>query len=209
MEVPYLQKMKPWELLVEEIGQFLGKEPKKFWLVKIWQDLLLLACNCAETIHFHSKLLVVGKQNSCYGFMKIKQFIMIRKYVLVNESVTDFCCVFDFYGYGGAKQCFEILSGQSYSWLQTQNVANFMMKEWEKRKKSKTKRMTEFLILFHANVWYHKIIGYLLCLGQDTKDLYPKYNLSFVSKPWFNHKRQQEAITIFLHLQIAKLEQSA
>ena len=36
-------------------------------------------------------------------------------------------------------------------------------------------------VFFHANVWYHRIIGYLLCLGQDLKDLHSKYNLSFVS----------------------------
>ena len=30
--------------------------------------------------------------------MKIKQFIMIRKYVLVNETLTDFCCVLNFMG---------------------------------------------------------------------------------------------------------------
>ena len=29
-------------------------------------------------------------------FMKIKQFIMIRKFVPVKESVTDFCCVLNF-----------------------------------------------------------------------------------------------------------------
>ena len=30
--------------------------------------------------------------------MKIKQFIMIRKFVPVNETVTDFCCVLNFRG---------------------------------------------------------------------------------------------------------------
>ena len=50
------KQLKPWELLVEEIGLFLGKDLKKFRLVKIWQDFLLLAGNCAEMIHFDSEL---------------------------------------------------------------------------------------------------------------------------------------------------------
>ena len=30
--------------------------------------------------------------------MKIKQFIMIREFVPVKESVTDFCCILNFMG---------------------------------------------------------------------------------------------------------------
>ena len=58
IEVPYLQKnnllIKLWELLLQEIGLFLGKDTKKFWLVKIWQDFLVLTGNCVGMIHFHS-----------------------------------------------------------------------------------------------------------------------------------------------------------
>ena len=46
--------------------------------------------------HFHRELCEQG--NSSYGFLKIKQFIMIRKLVLVKESVTDFCCVLNVIG---------------------------------------------------------------------------------------------------------------
>ena len=49
---------------------------------------------------------------------------MIRNFVPVNETVTDFCCVLNFMDMGGSEQCFEILSGHSYSSLQTQNAAN-------------------------------------------------------------------------------------
>ena len=40
---------------------------------------------------------------------------MIRKFVLVNENVTDFCCVLNCLGMEVPEQCFEILSSQSYS----------------------------------------------------------------------------------------------
>ena len=49
---------------------------------------------------------------------------MIRKFVPLNKTVTDFCCVLNFMDMGGSKKSFEILSGHSYSSLQIQNSAN-------------------------------------------------------------------------------------
>ena len=46
---------------------------------------------------------------------------MIRKFVPVKENVTDFYCVLNFLGIKVLNSVFEILSGQSYSLLQTQN----------------------------------------------------------------------------------------
>ena len=46
---------------------------------------------------------------------------MIRKFVPVKENVTDFYCVLNFLGINVLNSVFEILSGQSYSLLQTQN----------------------------------------------------------------------------------------
>ena len=59
-------------------------------------------------------------------------FIMIRNFVPVKENVTDFCCVLNFLGMNVPNSVFEILSSQSYSLLQTQNAANFMMKSGRK-----------------------------------------------------------------------------
>ena len=59
-------------------------------------------------------------------------FIMIRNFVPVKENVTDFCCVLNFLGMNVLNSVFEIFSGQSYSLLQTQNAANFMMKSGRK-----------------------------------------------------------------------------
>ena len=57
-------------------------------------DLLLLAGNFADMLHFHSKL--CGKRNSSCRFWQYKQFIMIRNLVPMKETVTDFCCVLEF-----------------------------------------------------------------------------------------------------------------
>ena len=75
-------------------------------------------------------------------------FIMIRKFVPVKENVTDFCCVLKFLGMNVLNSIFEILSGESYSLLQTQNAANFMMKEWKKMIKLREKGWLNFLRLF-------------------------------------------------------------
>ena len=42
---------------------------------------------------------------------------MIRNFVLVNETVTDFYCVLNFMDMGGSEQCFDILSDHSCSLL--------------------------------------------------------------------------------------------
>ena len=57
-----------------------------------------MAGNCAKMIHFHSDL--TGKWNSSSRFLPHKEFyfIMIRKFVPVNENVTDFCCVLNCLG---------------------------------------------------------------------------------------------------------------
>ena len=57
---------------------------------------------------------------------------MIRNFVKVKENVTDFYCILNFWGKNVLNSVFEILSGQSYSLLQTQNAANFMMKSGRK-----------------------------------------------------------------------------
>ena len=79
---------------------------------------------------------------------------MIRKLVPVKENVTDFFCVLKFLGMNVPNSVFEILCCQSYSLLQTQNAANFMMKEWKKMIKQREKGMDEFFMDFWANVWY-------------------------------------------------------
>ena len=94
---------------------------------------------------------------------------MIRKFVLVKENVTDFCCVLNVWIWKCPNSIFEILSGQSNSSIQTQNAVNFMMKEWKKMIKEWDKRMAEFLWFFvhiFGTIAYDNWIS-VLCLGQD------------------------------------------
>ena len=58
---------------------------------------------------------------------------MIRKRVLVNKAVTDFCCVLNFMDTKGSNTVFLIsCAGLFYSLLQAQNAVK-MLKQREKR----------------------------------------------------------------------------
>ena len=86
--------------------------------------------------------------------MKIKQFIMIRKFVPVKESVTDICCVLEFMGMLVWIVFLEIVRPVIIMTSNTKCCKFYDERVKEKDKKSEIKRMTKFLMVFPANVWY-------------------------------------------------------
>ena len=58
---------------------------------------------------------------------------MIRKFVPVKDSVTNFCCVLNFMGTDVPNSVVKYCLASYIHDFETQNVANFMRKEWKKR----------------------------------------------------------------------------
>ena len=66
-----------------------GNGRKSHFLIgQIFPEWLFVAGTCADNIHLYIQNYLDNRI--------FQQFIMIRKLVLVNETVTDFCCVLNF-----------------------------------------------------------------------------------------------------------------
>ena len=61
---------------------------------------------------------------------KNKQFIMIRKFVLVMETVTDFCCVLEFMDITGSCTVFGNLVG-SFIFISSKTKRPQMIIDWK------------------------------------------------------------------------------
>ena len=62
-------------------------------------------------------------------FDNTKQFIMIRNFVPVKETVTDFCCVLEFMDITGSCTVFENLVGP-FIFISSKTKILQIIKEW-------------------------------------------------------------------------------